>query len=108
MRKTAYQTYQILNRALDLATEKGETEKVITLSERVLGAFDMVLKTDARVDNKKKLLHQLGQSLYTTPRSRAGTVPVQKPEAEPDISTQVPEGGYLWQDVIKLAEGENG
>ena len=38
---------------------------------------------DARLDGKRKLIHLLAQSLYLTPRSRAGVVPPQKEEEEP-------------------------
>lgn len=33
---------------------------------------------DARLDGKRKLLHTLSQSLYLTPRSRAGVAPAEK------------------------------
>jgi hypothetical protein len=36
---------------------------------------------DARLDGKRKLLHSIAQSLYLTPRSRAGVAP---PEKEPE------------------------
>lgn len=40
---------------------------------------------DARLDGKRKLLHTLSQSLYLTPRSRAGVAPPTKaPEETPD------------------------
>jgi len=38
---------------------------------------------DARLDGKRKLLHTLSQSLYLTPRSRAGVEPPTKPVEEP-------------------------
>lgn len=41
---------------------------------------------DARLDGKRKLMHTLAQSLYLTPRARAGVVPPQKgtpPPADP-------------------------
>lgn len=39
---------------------------------------------DARLDGKRKLLHALAQSLYLTPRSRAGVDPKRKGEETPD------------------------
>lgn len=39
---------------------------------------------DSRLDGKRKLLHSLAQSLYLTPRSRAGVAPKQKEENKPD------------------------
>jgi phage terminase small subunit len=38
---------------------------------------------DARLDGKKKLIHQLSQSLYLTPRARTGAVPQEKEPEEP-------------------------
>jgi hypothetical protein len=46
--------------------------------------LDLILKIDARSDRKRSLLNQLRQSLYLTPRSRAGTAPKPKP-AEPEL-----------------------
>lgn len=39
---------------------------------------------DARLDGKRKLLHALAQSLYLTPRSRAGVSPTQKTKPKAD------------------------
>lgn len=38
---------------------------------------------DARLDGKRKLLHALSQSLYLTPRSRAGVEPPMKEPEQP-------------------------
>lgn len=38
---------------------------------------------DGRMDNKRKMIHDLAKSLYLTPRSRAGAAPEEKPQAEP-------------------------
>jgi phage terminase small subunit len=47
----------------------------------VNGLFQRFQGMDARLDGKRKLLHALSQSLYLTPRSRAGVAP---PTKEPD------------------------
>jgi phage terminase small subunit len=39
---------------------------------------------DARLDGKRKMLLTMEQSLYLTPRSRAGVAPPERPEDEPD------------------------
>jgi hypothetical protein len=44
---------------------------------------DKVIRYDARLDGKRKLLHTLSQSLYLTPRSRAGVEPPTKPAEQP-------------------------
>jgi len=38
---------------------------------------------DARLDGKRKLIHSLAQSLYLTPRSRAGVAPTEKEPEQP-------------------------
>lgn len=38
---------------------------------------------DARIDGKRKLIFSLAQSLYLTPRSRAGVAPTEKPPEAP-------------------------
>lgn len=37
---------------------------------------------DARLDGKRKMIFSLAQSLYLTPRSRAGVAPAEKPQEE--------------------------
>ncbi len=39
---------------------------------------------DARLDGKRKLSHSLAQSMYLTPRSRAGVAPTEKEPPKPD------------------------
>ncbi len=39
---------------------------------------------DARLDGKRKMLVAMEQSLYLTPRSRAGVAPPEKPDEEPE------------------------
>jgi phage terminase small subunit len=46
--------------------------------------FGRFKEMDARLDAKRKLLHTLSQSLYLTPRSRAGVAPQEREDAEPD------------------------
>jgi hypothetical protein len=45
--------------------------------------IDAIVKLDARLDRKRALLHSMQQSLYLTPRARAGTAPKKK-EKEPE------------------------
>jgi len=52
--------------------------------EAVNWAYDKIIKVDGRVDRKRALLLQLRQSLYLTPRSRAGVAPADKPKEEPE------------------------
>ena len=55
--------------------------------------FGRFKEMDARLDGKRKLLHTLSQSLYLTPRSRAGVAPSEREEIEPE------------DEMAKLLEG---
>ena len=60
-------------------------EQAVELAAKAVNAFEAVVKLDSRVDRKRALLLQLRQSLYLTPRARAGAAPTPKePEEEPD------------------------
>jgi phage terminase small subunit len=83
MRKTAQQAWQDLEARRLAMIEEGEHEAATKLVDKVLEACDMVVKLDSRVDRKRALLLQLRQSLYLTPRARAGVAPSKK-EAEPE------------------------
>lgn len=66
-------------RAAVAKTDEDESETWSTLQ-----AIDMVVKLDARTDRKRALLLQMRQSLYLTPRSRAGVQPPRKEAPEPE------------------------
>jgi phage terminase small subunit len=84
MRKFTYDAYQEIEQAFDLARQDGETNLAVSLAKNLVRAYDAVLKVDARMDRNRTLLHQLGQSLYVTPRARAGTAPTPKENDEVD------------------------
>lgn len=52
-------------------------------SEAAGYAFEKIIKVDGRVDRKRSLLLSLRQSLYLTPRSRAGVAPAEKQKEAP-------------------------
>lgn len=60
--------------------KKIDLKTFIKAAEAVNWAYDKIVKLDGRVDRKRALLLQLRQSLYLTPRSRAGVAPTEKPE----------------------------
>jgi hypothetical protein len=45
--------------------------------------MDALIKLDARVDRKRAHLHKLRESLYLTPRARAGVAPAAAQAEEP-------------------------
>ncbi len=78
--KDPEQTAQI--EALETKIEK-TSDAYLTVLGKAAEAFDTVVKLDSRVDRKRSLLHTMRQSLYLTPRARAGTAPAGKAEPEP-------------------------
>ncbi len=70
MRKAAY------DRWVSLQIEQASEETLID-------AYDVVVKLDSRTDRKRALLLQIRQSLYLTPRARAGVAPAKKEPDEP-------------------------
>ena len=83
MRRSAYQIWEKLDKALEELNEETPAEDQVKMWMKVGGALSDATKLDARIDRKAALLHQLGQSLYVTPRARAGTAPKPKDKEEP-------------------------
>jgi len=83
MRRTAYALWLELAGKHDELAKAGARDEAVSLAVSVVGAFDAVVKLDGRVDRKRALLHQYRQSLYLTPRTRAGVAPAGKKEPEP-------------------------
>lgn len=68
-----------------LAKDEELENQHLDLALRLSTAFDTILKLDSRVDLKRSKLHTLRQSLYLTPRARAGAAPKEKEvQAPPD------------------------
>jgi len=130
MRKTTYQMWLEIGLAHDKATkqaaeakqsaeamaEEGSDlaaeasihaekleEKAIKLALRAVDAFEGVVKLDGRADRKRALLLQWRQSLYLTPRSRAGVAPNAKEEEEPPDELE-----QLLNDVTDSLNKEHG
>lgn len=73
---------------LDLAEEK--KVEAILLAVKCVDALEAVKQLDARADGKRKLLRNLKQDLYMTPRARAATAPNKKEkEVPPDDMDQL-------------------
>lgn len=90
MRDKAYQAWLQLAEKHQGLVDEGPNEDAVFMAIKVVGAFDAVIKLDSRIDRKVDLLHKLGQSLYLTPRSRAGAAPKKKePESPPDDMEQL-------------------
>jgi len=79
MRTDAITNYHNAQAARDKANDATDIKIFAMLTNAVNWAFDNSVKLDARVDQKRKMLHTMRQSLYLTPRSRAGFIPEEKP-----------------------------
>ena len=84
MRKAAYDSLIILIKARDNALANGLLEDAGKLAGRVVDANDSVIQLDSRSDRKRDLLMKLRQSLYLTPKARAGAAPKTKVEEPPE------------------------
>ncbi len=85
MRKVAHAAWLQLAKAHQDLVELGDDDDAVWMAIKVVGAFDAVVKLDGRVDRKRDLLLKWRQSLYLTPRARAGAAPAKKdPEPPPD------------------------
>jgi phage terminase small subunit len=100
MRKSAYQVWEKLDEAMENLDEETPAKEQFKLWLQVGGALSEAVKLDGRVDRKRALLLQWRQSLYLTPRSRAGTAPTKKEKEEPpdDLET-------LLDDVTSYVNG---
>jgi phage terminase small subunit len=85
MRKKSYLAWLDISEAHTQAKGEGRHDDAVLLAIKVVGAFDAVVKLDGRADRKRDLLLKWRQSLYLTPRARAGATPAKKePEPEKD------------------------
>ena len=90
MRDKAYEAWLQLAAGHKRLSEIGQVDDAVIMAIKVVGAFDAVVKLDSRIDRKADLIHKMGQSLYLTPRSRAGVAPTKKePESPPDELEQL-------------------
>ena len=83
MRRTAHSLYSALQNMFEEARKNGDSERIENLASKITYAFDAIVKLDARADRKRTLLLQMRQSLYLTPRARAGAAPQQKEQPTP-------------------------
>jgi len=83
MRKTAVFNYELLSRLQKKYIDDGKEESASFLASKITASFESILKIDGRVDRKRDLMFKLRQSLYLTPRARAGTAPKGKAPEEP-------------------------
>lgn len=102
LRKSAVEIWNLLDGQRKGLMESLQVADAILVAAKEADTFEMIIKLDSRVDRKRSLLLQLRQSLYLTPRARAGAAPdkKEKPE-EPD------ELEKLLDDVETTLNNEN-
>ena len=100
MRKAAYQVWMRLGEEYDKLVEDGQAEEALKLIGKMGDAFDGVVKLDGRVDRKRDLVFKLRQSLYLTPRARAGVAPAKKEKEAPKDALEM-----LLDDVTSFVNG---
>ena len=83
MRKVAYAHWMSLAKKVDVVKTKGDAALALKISVEVSGVFDLILKLDARADQKRKTIFAMQKSLYMTPRARAGAIPRRKAPEQP-------------------------
>lgn len=85
MRASAQKSFRTARALLERYSERKDVDPklLIKWQDSVNWAEGVIVKIDARVDRKRALLHTLRQSLYMTPRSRAGVAPPEKPPEKP-------------------------
>lgn len=84
MRKVAYEIWMQFSDKRHQLVKDGKADEALEMAIKTAGAFDAVIKLDGRVDRKRDLMLKLRQSLYLTPRARAGAAPPEKQPAEPE------------------------
>jgi hypothetical protein len=103
MRKVAYQVWLELAKEHDRLKKEEQYDEAVIMAVKVVGAFDAVNRLDTRAERKRALLKQWRESLYLTPRARAGVAPKTKePEPEKDELEQ------LLDDVDEYLNGPTG
>jgi phage terminase small subunit len=83
LRRDAYLIWQILNKSWTQTQEELEAKERFAYVDKLDQSLDNLVKLDTRADRKRSLLLQLRQSLYLTPRARAGVAPKQLEPEEP-------------------------
>ncbi len=83
LRKSAFMIWEKLGKAYANAIMENHPEEAVQLMGDINDSFENIIKLDGRADRKRALMLQIRQSLYLTPRSRAGAAPDPKEKEEP-------------------------
>jgi phage terminase small subunit len=85
MRRSAKTIWAQLDAERKRLMQEKRVDEAILMAVKASDTFETIVKLDSRADRKRALLLQWRQSLYLTPRARAGVAPKPKdPEEPPD------------------------
>ena len=85
LRRSSYEIWQQLNERRLVLADLGDPAEAIKVAEKAADCFEMIVKLDSRGDRKRALLLQMRQSLYLTPRARAGVAPNRKEKEAEEV-----------------------
>jgi phage terminase small subunit len=103
MRKSATEIWKQLDAQRLELIKAQKLDEALTMASKVTDAFDSILRIDGRVDRKRDLMFKMRQSLYLTPRARAGAAPTKKEKEEPPDEME-----QLLDDVSDFMNGDQG
>lgn len=83
LRKSAFAVWETASKEYAKAIIEKRSDDLLPLMNRINDSFENIIKLDGRADRKRALMLQIRQSLYLTPRSRAGAAPDPKEKEEP-------------------------
>lgn len=96
LRRQSFDSCALVRKSLNAITAKIKAKDAkqilaeqLAVNEKLESILDLIIKLDARIDRKRSLIHTLRQSLYLTPRSRAGVAPTEREEEEKDEMTKL-------------------
>ena len=78
---------QTLEKILNSRKQEIEVKAFTKANNSVNCSMDEIVKLDARADAKRKMILSMRQSLFLTPRARAGAIPNEKPAEKPKSAT---------------------
>jgi hypothetical protein len=84
MRDVAYDTWLEMGKRHNELVDEGRPDAAIEMASKAIGASDAISKAQVRSERIRSMLKAWRESLYLTPRARAGVAPASK-EKEPEV-----------------------
>jgi len=84
MRSNSYAVWEFLCKQRLEFIANNQFIEALSLVDKIQKAYEVIIKVDARVDAKRKLVFSYRQSLFLTPRSRTGVAPSDKKVPPPE------------------------